>query len=71
MKLTYWVADCLNDSKCYNLRAMTRKEIQSKRAEYDEGSFGPPRKIEVHYDNALDLVAQCLGEGNIEFNPGR
>lgn len=32
MKLTYWVADCLDDSRCYSIRGKTRKEVLAELA---------------------------------------
>ena len=26
-KVSYWVAECLNDGKCYSIRAKTKKEV--------------------------------------------
>ena len=33
MKLTYWIAECLTDSKAYSIRAESKKEVAAKLAE--------------------------------------
>ena len=59
--LTYWVAECLDDSKAYSIRAKTKKEAEAKRnanpLAYDE-----PRKVSIYYKDAFDLMLVCLGE---------
>ena len=64
MKLTYWVAECLNDSSCYSIRRKTKREVKEAVAEYRKG-YGPPHKIVVEYTDAFDLLTQCLSEGRI------
>lgn len=65
MRLTYWVAECLDDSSAYNVREKTRKACAARVAEHhDQGSYGAPKKVTVEYDNAFDLMDQCLGEGH-------
>jgi hypothetical protein len=68
--LTYWIADCLNDSKAYSKRAKTRKAVAALvRAGGAPEEFGKPRKIEVPYNGMLDLVQRLLGEGGAEGTP--
>lgn len=66
MKLTYWIAECLDDSHAYNIRAKTRKavvaELAEKEGEIREG-YGPPKKVTVEYQDAFDLMDQCMNEG--------
>jgi hypothetical protein len=64
MKLTYWMAECLNDSSAYNLRAKTKREVVAMLDEHwDRSSYGPPRKVTVEYADGFDLMAECLSEG--------
>jgi hypothetical protein len=67
MKLTYWIADCLNDAPCYSVRAKTRREVKAELAnrEVRGGDYGKPRKVTVEYAGAFDLVLQCTGEGGL------
>lgn len=72
MTLTYWIADCLTDAKCYSVRAKTRKEcirqLEECRPDPRERAidFGTPRKVVVEYADAFDLVSRALEEGGIE-----
>lgn len=61
--LTYWVAKCRNDHQCYSIRAKTRKAVIAALTEHDHASFDPPCKVTVEYDNAFDLMKQCMNEG--------
>lgn len=67
--LTYWVCENLDDSKAYNLRARTRREVVAMRAEYGVNAerFSKPFKVEMQYRDAFDLVARVLGEGGGEY----
>jgi hypothetical protein len=64
--LTYWVADCIGDSKAYSIRGRTKKEVQAEvRRQNDSGhggAYGEPRKHEVFYTDAFDLLDFCLSE---------
>ena len=63
MKLTYWVACVRNDSKVYNIRARTRKEVRALLAEFhDEGDFTAPRKVTTSYRDAFELMLNCATE---------
>lgn len=72
MTLTYWIADCLTDSKVYSVRARTRKEclrqLEEARPDPREraADFDPPRKVVVEYSSAFDLIERALTEGGIE-----
>ena len=68
MKLTYWIAECQNDSPVYSVRTRTRRECYAKLRQRwgDEWptNYAPPKKVTVEYDNAFNLMEQCLsGEG--------
>jgi hypothetical protein len=70
MKLIYWVAERLNDSTVYSIRGRRRRDVidELREAGFDPKSsdaYGTPHKVEVEYDNAFDLLQQCLGEGGI------
>jgi hypothetical protein len=61
MKLTYWVATSNNDHSCYNIRAKTKKEVLAQIADhYVASDFSEPKKVTVEYDDAFDLVMQCI-----------
>ena len=62
MKLTYWLADCLNDSDVFSIRERTKKAAVAKLAEYEPGWFGPVRKVTVEYDDGFDLMHECSCE---------
>jgi hypothetical protein len=66
MRLTYWIAVCLDDSEVYNIRAKTKKDVL--RILKDSGNpdgvgFGKPRKVTVEYEDNFDLMEQCMSEG--------
>ncbi len=76
MKLTYWYSRCPTDSDAYSARCRTRREAVEYIKQtggrilpkgYVAGSNGwhAPIKVTVEYDNALDLVQQCTGEGRL------
>lgn len=63
MKLSYWVARCRNDHKCYSIRAKTKKGCMMQvEATGCPGDFEAPKFVEVEYDNGFDLMTLCLGE---------
>ena len=64
MKLTYWMAECLNDSAAYSIRRKTKRAVvEALRTEVYAGNYGKPKKVTVEYVDAFDLLGQCLGEG--------
>ncbi len=67
MRLTYWIAQCLNDSDVYSIRTRTKRECDEERAKRDGGAnrFGPVKKVEIEYESGFDLLSRCLGEGRI------
>jgi len=71
MKITYWYAECLDDSDAYAVRAKTKKaalaevkERDWRRAENPNADpvFGPVVKVTTEYADAFDLVQMLLGE---------
>lgn len=66
-KLTYWIADCLKDARCYSMRAKTRKEVKAmlESGTWDKADYGKPRKVTVEYRDAFDLMSQCTSEGGL------
>jgi len=61
MKLTYWVATCLNDHPCYSIRKKTKKEVVAEiAAHYNPADYSEPKKVTVEYDDAFDLMSQCI-----------
>jgi hypothetical protein len=63
VKLSYWVARAVGDSQVYSIREKTRKAAVARRKEYGEEHFEPPVKVSFEYDNAFDLMKECLSEG--------
>lgn len=83
MTLTYWISHCENDSDAYSIRETTKKavlaEIEKRGCFWNEAKeefenddrsqvFSVLNKVVVEYDNGLDLLKQCLGEGGIYEN---
>lgn len=60
--LNYWICECLRDSSAYNLRGKTKKAVLALREEYGVEGFGDPQKRTIYYDDAFDLMDNCLGE---------
>ena len=70
MKLTYWVANCLDDSPVYSIRRKTRKAVLEALDDenYDRSSYGKPKKVSIEYRDAFDLMDLCLsGEGRAHW----
>lgn len=61
MKVSYWYAQCLNDSQSYSIRCRTKKEALAAR-KGREKEFGPVIKVEVEYSDGFDLLTNCMGE---------
>lgn len=69
-KLTYWISHCLTDSPAYSFRAASRRAClefleDPENADFRARNYSRPRKIVVEYISPLDLVCQCLGEGQL------
>lgn len=76
MRLTYWIAECLNDSQAYNIRERTKREAKEELArrqgEYAElgcsgPRYSPVRKVTVEYDDGFDLMWMCLSAGGVSW----
>jgi len=67
-KLTYWVAQSLNDSAAYNIRAKTKKEAL-RQVGNDGAYYGEVKKVVVEYRDGFDLMDQCLTEGGAGWEP--
>ena len=63
MRLTYWCATNLADSKVYSIRARTRKEARAVLSEQDSEDYTEVRKVTVEYRDGFDLLMECLGGG--------
>ena len=66
--LTYWVARIKDDHSCYNIRAKTKKAVLADLDLHKIGNslshYDAPKKVSVYYENAFDLMLQCIdGEG--------
>jgi hypothetical protein len=62
-KLTYWVAECLNDSQCYSIIDRTKKGAIAKVEAADKcNRYGPVRKQFIDYRDAFDLFDWCTSE---------
>ena len=82
MRLHYWIADRLDDSRCYSIRAKTRKEVLAQLKEIEAEPFMDddeacyrtrwgakyrlPHKVTIEYKDGFDLVNMALSEGGIE-----
>jgi hypothetical protein len=62
MKLTYWVAKCLNDSDAYSIRTRTKKECEAQKALAWRDDYGPVTKVTVDYSDGFDLMYMCSEE---------
>jgi len=65
MKLTYWACEHLSDSQAYAIRTKTKREAVARRNEENSEGYelyGPPIKVVMEYDNAFDLMTDCLSE---------
>ena len=60
--LVYWVADILVDHPCYSIRAKTKQEVLDVLSNADASIFSEPREVVVEYEDAFDLMQQCLCE---------
>ena len=60
--LVYWVADILVDHPCYSIRAKTKQEVLDVLSNADASIFSEPREVMVEYEDAFDLMQQCLCE---------
>ncbi len=68
MKLVYWIAESYENS-AYSIRGKRRRDVVDELIAQgfipNSDSHGPIHKVTVEYDNAFDLLQQCLGEGGI------
>jgi hypothetical protein len=63
MKLSYWVANRLDDSRVYSIRTKTKKEALAALEESGiPRSFGPVHRVTVEYYDAFDLMQSCMCE---------
>ncbi len=62
MKLTYWHAPCLNDSRAYSVRARTKKSAKAIIAYQGSENFGELEKVTVEYIDGFDLMDKCSNE---------
>jgi len=62
MKLTYWYAECNNDSDVYSIRTRTKREAKETIAERGHSEFGLIRKVTIEYKDAFDLMQACSME---------
>ena len=76
MKLTYWVSECLDDSKAYNLRGRTKREVKRLRDLYLaknrpenpswlNSHYGPIHKVVFEYKDGFDLIYEAMSEESI------
>lgn len=80
-KVTYWMAECLNDSPVYSIRTKLKKEAEALLAKVERkniklvgenrqyrSKFGPLKKVVVEYASVLDLVFDAQSEGGLFEN---
>ncbi len=66
-KLTYWVAaHPLHDALSVRARTKERAE-QIMSALYDPQDFEPIKEVTVEYDDAFDLLEQCMSDVSGEW----
>ena len=68
MKVTYWCAECLDDSKAYNIRERRKRDVVERLKDLgwpaDGGSaYSKPFKVETEFDDVVDLLQCAMGEG--------
>ena len=67
MKLTYWIANCMDDSQAYSIRRKTKKAVVEALEAHDDEwkmSFSPPHKVTVEYKDSFELMMECMQEGS-------
>jgi hypothetical protein len=74
-KLTYWVAECESDNRCYSIIGKTRKAVQEQLTaiyrdyheretpQWQRTTYGPIEKREIVYKDAFNLFDLATGEG--------
>ena len=77
MKLTYWIAECQDDSTCYSIREKTKKavigmliaggfkrikRIKGFAGRLQTGHYSDTYKVTFEYINMLDAVQVLLSE---------
>jgi hypothetical protein len=65
MRLSYWIAECIEEPhESMWLRGKTKKavlaDIELNRVSNCVVTFKEPRKVEIIYDDAFDLMDKCL-----------
>lgn len=63
MRLEYWYAQCLDGSELYSIREKTKKAAKAEKEGRGADRFGPVKKVKLEYENAFDLMIQCMSEG--------
>ncbi len=70
MKLTYFVAECLDESdQMFNLRALRKRDLKRTLDTLDSScasTFGPIKKVIVEYSSGFDLLEKCFEMYNAE-----
>ena len=70
MKLTYWIAEDLDDGcaveELMHIRSSSRKGCKEQ-IESIGGNYDKPRKIVVEYANGFDLLDQALAGLNLAY----
>lgn len=65
-KLTYWIAEHLNDASCYSIRRRLRHEVITEVKGDRPWEYDKPRKVTIRYRDAFDLMFKLLREGGAE-----
>ena len=60
-KLTYWYAQCKEDSEHFSIVTKTKKACEARRKELSEDSYAPPVKRIFEYRDAFDLFEFASG----------
>ena len=71
MKLTYWIAQDLDEScdieDLIHIRAASRKDCKGQVEALGGDSYAKPRKVEVEYANGFDLLDQALAGRDLAY----
>ena len=66
MKLSYWYAECLNDSDVYAVRERTKRDaVAEVKDKHDPENYGPVLKVTIEYPDAFGLMSDCTYEDRL------
>lgn len=65
MKLTFWIARCLDDVSVYDIKSKTKKECMEQLKHYPIESYDKPIKVTLEYKDGFDLMQGITGESGL------